>query len=300
MFHKCMKKIIFFIIGICMISCNNNGVNYFDQEIPLSVPQIFAPGVISLENRIEGNANFSTNGEEFYFNVTDSMNNMSIYWCEYKNKKWGHPSKLEKLGKFDNWEPFISHDSKELLFVSSRPPGNPKYNGRIWKSIRTNNSEWSEPQLLDLGYPTNNGYWYPNLSAINKNILYFGGNIEKLYSKGKGDLYFYDMQQDTIANLETLNSEEEDWDPFISQDESFILWASLREGGFGGTDIYVSFKKNEQWETPINLGEKINSSQYEVAPRISNDGKILFFDRPNKGSQDIYWISSDVIDELRN
>ena len=45
-------------------------------------------------------------------------------------------------------------------------------------------------------------------------MLYFGGNIEEIPSKGKGDLYVYDQANDTVINIESLNSEEEDWDPF--------------------------------------------------------------------------------------
>ena len=276
-------------------------VNYFNQQLPSKSPEVFAPGLISLENRWEGNASFSANGKAFYFNVfTDSMREKAIYWSEYQAGQWSQARKFEETGEYDSWEPFISQDGNEFLFVSTRPPGEPEWNGRIWKLQRDANQEWTELQMVDLGYHTKNGYWFPNYSHKNNQMLYFGGNIEGLASQGKGDLYVFDQLNDTVINLANLNSEEEDWDPFIAPDESFILWASARKGGYGGTDLYVSFKTGLGWGDPINLGPEINSEEFEVAPRISHDAKILFFDRPIGGTQDIYWVSSSVITALKN
>ena len=301
-------KIVYTLTFVLLLltSCQNRDlgrakIDYFGQQIPIAKPEIFAPGIISLQDRWEGNANFSSDGKEFYFNVfTDSMRNKAIYWCQYKDGEWSDPKTLDEIGSYNNWEPFVSYSGKELFFVSSRPPGNEKWNGRIWRSERNDDNTWRQPEHIDLKYKTKNGFWFPNHSRDNNNILYFGGNIEEHKSIGKGDLYFYDIRKDIVINIEALNSEEEDWDPFISPDGSYLLWASEREGGYGGTDIYVSFRTENNWGEPINLGEKVNSKEYEVAPRISNNGKVLFFDRPEKGSQDILWVSSSIIRDIKD
>ena len=66
------------------------------------------------------------------FNVEDSIK--SIYHSKYLNGEWTNPEVLKIIGAYDNWEPFISWNNKHLYFVSSRPPGSPDWNGRIWKS----------------------------------------------------------------------------------------------------------------------------------------------------------------------
>lgn len=290
------------ILAIVLGSCESSEsrIDYFDLEIPNDVPEIFAPELISLQERWEGNANFSPDGTEFYFNVfSDSMKTKKIYWSKKDNGKWQEPKELSEIGGFDNWEPFLSYSGDELYFVSSRRPGTPDWNGRIWRANRNLNKGWDAPYLMDWGIETDNGLWFPNTSRINTEIIYFGGNLEEHAASGMGDLYFIDLSTREITNLQPLNSSAEDWDPFIAPDESFILWASDREGGFGGTDLYISFKKEGGgWDKPMNMGDKINSPDYEVAPRISSDGKVLFFDRPKNGEQDIYWISSDVIETL--
>ncbi len=298
----------FFIYLLCLVSllfarCKDETDPpkwaYFGQQIPQDSAEIFAPNFISLDDRWEGNANFSPDGRSFYFNVfTDSLKTKDIYVSKVEDEAWTVPSVFEEVGPYDNWEPFISYSGREFYFVSTQPPGSEEWNGRLMKMTKNRNDKWSEPKMVDVGFDTENGYWFPNHSEKNPRYLYFGGNIADLGSVGKGDLYMYDQQKMIAFHVEELSSEEEDWDPFVSPDGSFIMWASDRPGGYGGTDLYVSKRTELGWGNAILLGPEVNSSDYEVAPRISNDGSVLFFDRPIDGSQDIFWITSDYVKRM--
>ena len=80
-----------------------------------------------------------------------------------------------------------------------------------------------------------------------------------------------------------------------------MIFASERPGGFGGSDLYISYRGAEgTWTKAKNLGEIINTPAEEYSPTISPDGKYLFFTRtvlaePGSGisvkSMDIYWIN---------
>ena len=64
-------------------------------------------------------------------------------------------------------------------------------------------------------------------------------------------------------------------------------------GSIGGADIYVSQRAHtdDPWGPPRNLGPTINTTANEQAPRLSSDGRRLFFssDRPGGiGGHDIY------------
>ena len=64
----------------------------------------------------------------------------------------------------------------------------------------------------------------------------------------------------------------------INNDGSIIYFASNREGGIGGTDIYSSQKlPNGKWGLPQNLGPEINTIYDEDFPNITADGKTLYF-----------------------
>jgi hypothetical protein len=58
-------------------------------------------------------------------------------------------------------------------------------------------------------------------------------------------------------------------------------------------------KTKDGWGKPINLGSTINTNAYEVAARISPDGRYIFFDRPFKKEQDIHWMKATIIERLK-
>jgi len=131
--------------------------------------------------------------------------------------------------------------------------------------------------------------------------VYFGATLSDSF--GEGDFY-HAIKKDGTWHINHLpapfNTKGYEWDPHISPDGSFMIFQSERLGGFGGTDIYVSFKQGKQWQDPINLGATINGASYETAAKITPDGKYMFFTlAPDKGEPIIYWVSADVIHALR-
>ena len=63
--------------------------------------------------------------------------------------------------------------------------------------------------------------------------------------------------------------------PSYSPDNQALYFSSNRPDGFGGYDIYVSYRTGNGWSTPENLGPVINSPGNEVSPFF--DGQTLFF-----------------------
>ncbi len=65
--------------------------------------------------------------------------------------------------------------------------------------------------------------------------------------------------------------------PAISVTGDTLFFASNKpESGSGGTDLYMSIRKNGMWGEPVNLGGKINSSDDDMFP-FYFDGGMLFF-----------------------
>ncbi len=65
----------------------------------------------------------------------------------------------------------------------------------------------------------------------------------------------------------------------VSQDGKSIIFASdSKEFGknFGGTDLFIIKKKGEEWSTPVNLGETINTPADEEYPFYSAQNEIFF------------------------
>jgi len=63
---------------------------------------------------------------------------------------------------------------------------------------------------------------------------------------------------------------------FIESD-TFLLFASNRNGGAGGFDIWASKFSNNQFEESKNLGQRINSPGNELTPYYNKDSSSIFF-----------------------
>lgn len=63
--------------------------------------------------------------------------------------------------------------------------------------------------------------------------------------------------------------------PSFSPDGKILYFASNRDGGFGGWDLYSAFRTANGWSTPQNLGPVINTPGDEISPSI--DGNTLYF-----------------------
>ena len=68
-------------------------------------------------------------------------------------------------------------------------------------------------------------------------------------------------------------------------------------------DLYISFlQDNGAWGEPVHIDPPINSAAEENWPRISQDGKYLFFSsnrREGAEFPDLYWVSTEALEKYR-
>jgi hypothetical protein len=97
---------------------------------------------------------------------------------------------------------------------------------------------------------------------------------------------------DEVRPTKGINSKKWDSQPAISCDAKTMFFASNREGGQGGTDIWMSTLGTDGiWDPPTNLGPSINTAGDEEAPYIAPDGITLYFSsdgHPGFGEADIF------------
>jgi Tol biopolymer transport system component len=87
-----------------------------------------------------------------------------------------------------------------------------------------------------------------------------------------------------------VNSTRLDGGPCLSKDGLSLYFFSMRPGGVGEEDLYVSKRAalDLPWQKPTNLGKGVNSSSSDAFPFISMDGLALYFGSNRSGSGDIY------------
>lgn len=130
--------------------------------------------------------------------------------------------------------------------------------------------------------------------------LVFAGNFS---GKGYGDfdLYIsYNTPQGWSAPInlgENINTEFWESSPSLSPDKNALYFSSNRPGGYGGSDIYVSYRAaNGKWGPAINMGPLINTKGDEQAPFIHADNNTLYFTSnglPGYGGSDLYIVRKD-------
>lgn len=89
-----------------------------------------------------------------------------------------------------------------------------------------------------------------------------------------------------------INTEFWESSPAISPDKRVLYFSSNRPGGYGGRDLYMSFREpNGKWGKAINMGPVINSAGDEFSPFIHADNQTLFYTSdglPGYGNSDLF------------
>ncbi|MEM1406207.1 MAG: hypothetical protein AAGG59_05490 [Bacteroidota bacterium] len=245
---------------------------YLGQKPPGVTPELFAPGIVSTEEYVESGGHFTPDMQEFYFTrYGGKYEKPTLFVAQFKNNVWSKPSALS-----------TDIDKYRDRFI----PG--------WSEMKS-----MEP-FKDLSI---HGF-----SVSSKGTYY----IDEYTRKGDGPLRYSRLvngeREAPKPADEVINTGKWVAHPFIAPDESYLMWDVEREGDYGA-DIYISFRqKDGSWGTALNMGEKINTAFYDQSPRVTPDGKYLFFWKGEEklredGSTYLvgnpYWVDAKVIENLR-
>lgn len=251
---------------------------------PAAHPMVFAPGVISTGDD-DAHITFDPDGRHVYFlKDAPDFSFWAIAVVEWDGSAWGAPRIAPFSGRWGDGDLSFAPDGKTAYFVSTRPvaAAQPaRDDTEIWRLRRKSGGPWGEPEhVAELSSPGSE--WFPNMTA--DGWLYFGserpeGNKGR---PGTSDLWRAKLDGDRFGPPENLgavvNSIGQDIEPWVSADGSMMIFASnARQGGRGIYDLYVTHRCGETWSEPRNLGDEVNTPGWEFGPRMSPDGRSLFF-----------------------
>jgi hypothetical protein len=269
---------------------------YWGQTPPGDSAKIFAPGLISLSNRRETKLVFSPGGMECLIGI-GSNGTYTILYSNHYSGYWTTPVPASFINISRPIEPFFSPDSLHIFFTSLSD---------IYECTRENQT-WSAPVKLPSPVNTSSYEYHPTVTL--DGTLYFCS----MHENASGYIYrskFVNGSYSAVEKLSSVINKHIDgqvdgaYDPFISSDESYIIFTSIRPGGYGQEDQYISYNRNGKWTNPKNIGPLINTSAIEYGSYISPDGKYYFFSRPAGWdpnlAADIYWVSAGFIERLRH
>ena len=229
---------------------------------------------------------YSADGNTLY-----TYKNDLIWKSILENGKW---SKLVELDKNINSSQYnipsvsLSKDGNTIFFVSTRKDG---YGGKdIYKSVKDANGKWSIAENLGENINTKFDEDSPYISD-DGNTLYFASKGHD--GIGGYDIYKSELVDGVYGNPENMgipvNSPEDDIYLIMDADGKTGFFASAREGGIGGMDIY-SFCNNCPTKTtniinalladnndmPVNKGTvTVNNMNNTIGTFTATNGKFV-------------------------
>jgi hypothetical protein len=321
---KNTSLILSILFAVLVFSCDK--VDDYDftyetivTEIPINLEEInsmyddynsalpydgFRHGIYFSTNRKSAGSNFDIIYKEMdiSYHSKDDILNISFVAASNTYDTW--LDKLEDINsEYDEFGPcpYFGQDAYQYFLFANNESGNfdIKYlasdkgdpsGHNLPKPIKSLNSEFDD--------------LYPCISAED---IYFCSNRET----GNFDIYstifneheinpdFEEVNNNQIEINNILSSSQNDKCPYIF--ENIIVFASDREGGYGGFDLYYAKKEDGLWTSPKNLGKKVNSSNDEYRPIIVpffefEESMIIFSSNRlgGKGGFDLYSVRTSI------
>jgi Tol biopolymer transport system component len=271
---------------------------YLGREPPGDTPVVFAPGIVSTEKQ-ELNSIFTPDGNALYFSISGEGDSVVVVEMRLSAGRWTKPEPASFSSSYGEVDPFVSPDGNSLFFGSRRPiPGTdtPAPNWQIWVTDREGDG-WGEPQWLPETVNSGARQIYPSVAADGS--LYF--QSEREGTLGGSDIFVSRLVDGEYAIAENvgppISSEYDEGDVFVAPDGSYLIFVSRdRPDSFGSGDLYISYLlEDDSWSEALNLGDTINTDQFDYCPVVSPDGLYFFYSVAGQ----VYWMSAGFIEEMR-
>jgi len=250
---------------------------------------------------------FSTDALSLYFCRPPYLSGVEALWVSKRpsiHDPWGPPT---NLGPLSNWLPCKSIQEAVGLTTADGLEqygwgdnafwGHTGHGGiDIYVLTRaTMDDDWGT--CMNLGSVVNSSANEASASVSADGLeMYFSGyRSSTAYTRpggfGQSDLWVTtratrDESWGIPLNLGSIvNSAYQDLRPSISVDGSLLFYDSLRPGGQGYEDLYVSRRttRSDPWQASVRLGSEINSSASDCDAHLSADGSTLVFNSNRPG-----------------
>jgi Tol biopolymer transport system component len=269
---------------------------YLGQKPPGMKLEKFAPGLISTEQYELGSV-FSPDLKEFIY-VTPTKERGYVLWMMRCNDGvWTKPFEPSFSKEYKDVDPSYSPDGSKIFFAcANRPDGQGDMD--IWYVERRRDG-WSEVKNAGPEVNSSSGEVHAVMTATN--ALFFRSG-----RSGSGDIYRAEWINGRFTYVQNMgpnvNSDALDSDCYANPTESFLIVQSLRQGGYGDSDFYISFRLKSGWSKAVNMGSLINDEKRVLCPAVTPDGKYFFFTRKDSeedGWGNIYWVDAKIIEDFK-
>lgn len=283
---------------------------YLGQEPPGLTPKVFAPGLISLEDRDEAGLVVSPGGREIFFWTVEPVEGggppvVTVYQTQEQNGSWTEPAVAPFSGQFMDAYLAMHPDGSRIFFQSDRPidPTVSEFEYNLWYVDREGD-RWSAAKPMDR--PVNGRNHTGGPSVTQDGTLYFtlmdfeSGNQDLFRARHQNGEY-----QEPVRLPDAVNASMQNFDSFVDPDERYLVFPTFERRGHENNpgDLRIAYRDEAgNWSRAVSLGPPINTEEQMGSVQVSADGKYIFFERSRgqpDGSRrmgmDIYWVDAAVV-----
>ena len=211
----------------------------------------------------------------------------TLYGMQRSEEGWSEAAILPFSGTWNDRGARFYPVLDVLIFSSDRPlPGETEAGDfNLW--LATHDGEkWLDPEPFVVTVSDANDF---HASVSSEGTIHFASDREG--GQGRSDLYRAVLGSMGYAvepvpgPVNTAYSESDVW---VDPNGRYLIFSRTDDpDGMGGDDLWISFREGESWGEPVNLGEEVNSTEYEYGAWVTRDGKTLYFTTHRNGNADI-------------
>jgi len=230
--------------------------------------------------------------DEDYNRAIQLLDYSNFYLQSVKNPVPFHPELVDGISTPENeYLPILSPDNQTAYFTREKkvlPERNSliqtsKFHELFMSSQRNNDGTFTEGQEMPEPFNVFDNEGGATLTADNNTLYYTVCQYDKTSGYLNCDIWFSENVNgfwEPIRNAGDHINKANTWEsqPSISADGKVLYFVSDRPGGYGGYDIYKSYRNDDgTWGQAVNMGPVINTGGNEKSPFIHPDGITLYF-----------------------
>ncbi|MDR2979287.1 MAG: OmpA family protein [Bacteroidales bacterium] len=207
-------------------------------------------------NHNEGAQAISPDGKYFFYtlcNADQGYGSCDLYWSRRIGSRWSRPRNLGEPVNTGKWEsqPSMSPNGKTIYFSSNRPGGHGGFD--LWKCEMIEEGVFTIPENLGPAINTELDETAPFIHADGRTLYFVSDGWPGM---GGRDIFYSSLLPNNTwsepINLGyPVNTPMDELNIFINAQGTIAYFATDKEGGYGGMDIYY-FELDENYRpTPV-------------------------------------------------
>lgn len=246
-----------------------------------SFDKLTASTTVALDGITPSSPTITNDGKKMYITSVDGETDLIYSFSKNADGSWGNKTLETTLntGTSYNYVEYVGSDF--LLKGGNTYSKGTNETGYQFFLNKNGNYEAASPIKIT----AYNNYEDTSDATITDDRKIFIMGIETDFTQGGTDLYFAQKKDDGtygfLQNMgKVINSAADEGMAQLLSDQKTLLFSSNGFSGFGDFDIYVSYRLDDTWKNwsePVNLGNKINTNEFDGLPFYDETNEILYF-----------------------